>query len=414
MDQLKEMPVKARLWAALTVGLVPALLSAQQAPLPARIGLGSDFVVRVHVADSAGHPVAAADISVVRGLAATLAHGTSDGNGDRTLRVPRGVGDLQVIARRIGYLRAERFIEATANDTLTIEIQMQRAVVSLAPVTVTAQEDLKRKSYFVDADDIAKSSRLIMNGMDVLTKMRPDILTGRAPGCGVRDVYVNGVRIVDPPVNEMAVAHIPRTQLPPIVVPKDVGYDGKSTAVGGSRRAAGIPTAPRAVWSIMWTIKPEHIEQMVYKDCFDTSMPGTHGSSALYVVLKPGVAYDPVRGSYVDDSVPPNGVDGQGHNRELSRVIPQGHSVAVPLYRRRLVGVYDAVSGDPVTDAQVIDDATGAFVRTSKTGTATLTFLQEGKASLTIRKTGFKDLKVDVTVSPADTLPLTLVLPRPK
>jgi hypothetical protein len=154
---------------------------------------------------------------------------------------------------------------------------------SVAAVVVTADQDLKRKSYFADSAQIANSHRLILNGMDVLTKMRPDILTGRAPGCGVRNIFVNGKRIVDPPLNAVAILHIPFPR-------PERGSPGSS------------PLSRAAIWSIMWGIKAEDIKEMTYKDCFDTSMPGVFGGSSLYIVLRAGIDYDPSRGSYAIDS----------------------------------------------------------------------------------------------------------------
>jgi hypothetical protein len=79
-----------------------------------------------------------------------------------------------------------------------------------------------------------------------------------------------------------------------------------------------------------------------------------------------------------------------------------------------LVGVYDATSGDPIAGAQVIDSTTGAFARTSATGAATLEFLSVGRFSLIVRQPGFADLPVSGTISPTDTIPLTIVLSRRK
>jgi hypothetical protein len=44
---------------------------------------------------------------------------------------------------------------------------------------------------------------------------------------------------------------------------------------------------------------------MRFRDCFDTTVPDVGGSNALFVVLKPGVVYEPGVGSYVADKWPP-------------------------------------------------------------------------------------------------------------
>jgi hypothetical protein len=55
----------------------------------------------------------------------------------------------------------------------------------------------------------------------------------------------------------------------------------------------------------LYEIHPEHIAEMQFHDCFDTSVPDVGGSNALFVVLKQGVAYSPGEGSYVADKWPP-------------------------------------------------------------------------------------------------------------
>jgi hypothetical protein len=55
-------------------------------------------------------------------------------------------------------------------------------------------------------------------------------------------------------------------------------------------------------------INPEHIAEVRYLDCWDTSVPGIGGQRALFITLKPGISFDRKRGSYVDSTVvpPPN------------------------------------------------------------------------------------------------------------
>ncbi len=329
--------------------------------------------VRVHVVDTAGAPVEGAEVLVSHDLARILARGVTDAHGMRVLAIDRTEEDYDVTARRIGYRRADRYVAAPKADTIRVDIVLTPAPPTLEAMTVTAHEDVKRKSYYVDADEIANSSRLIMNGMDVLTKMKPDILTGRAPGCGVKEVWINGKRIVDPPVNELAEAHAPRV------------------------RGSWLAGTPNSVWSILWTIKPEHIQEMEYKDCMDTSMPGLHVSSALFIVLKPGVAYDPGRGTYVVGTP----------KRRATASKPSS-----PSYRFRVLGVFDEASGEPLAEAQVVDDSSGTTALTTATGTVTLAFLPEGASSITVRKTGYATKKLSVTISPADTAPITLILSK--
>lgn len=266
-------------------GIVGAQQSAKSPSVPP-----PDAVVYVTVLDSTDRPLSDVELRTIAGLNKVLARTRSDAGGRAVLRVQRDSSELQLAARRLGLRPTTRFFRAD-RDSIQLEIRLSAAPQILATVSVSAEEDLKRKSYFVDADEIANSKRLIENGMDVLTKMKPDILEGRSPGCGVETVYVNGKRVVNPPRDEVALAHMP---------------PGRTARFSSPARPL---TARQAVWSIMWSIKAEHIAQMDYKDCLDTSMPGLHASSALYVVLKPGIAYEPGLGSYVvnsDSSVIPD------------------------------------------------------------------------------------------------------------
>ena len=136
---------------------------------------------------------------------------------------------------------------------------------------------------------------------------------------------------------------------------------------------------------------------MNYKDCMDTSMPGLHASSALFIVLKPGVAYEAGRGSYVVGAPKPRRV---------------AENASAPLYRYRVLGVFDDASGEPVADAEIVDDSSGTKALTTATGTVTLAFLPEGASSITIRKPGYAVQTLGVTISPADTAPITITLAK--
>jgi hypothetical protein len=53
--------------------------------------------------------------------------------------------------------------------------------------------------------------------------------------------------------------------------------------------------------SILSDIAPEHIAEINYHDCFDTSMAAVGNNNAIFVVLKPGVVYQMNVGSFVMD-----------------------------------------------------------------------------------------------------------------
>ena len=84
----------------------------------------------------------------------------------------------------------------------------------------------------------------------------------------------------------------------------------------------------------------------------------------------------------------------------------------LPAYRSRILGVYDARTGDPVEGADVIDVLSGNSMKTTSTGTVTLLFLPDGGGLVRIRKLGYGVQTQMVSISPADTLPLTLILEK--
>lgn len=81
-----------------------------------------------------------------------------------------------------------------------------------------------------------------------------------------------------------------------------------------------------------------------------------------------------------------------------------------PSYRMRVLGVFDAGTGEPVEGVSVTDMGTGTWALTTKTGTVTLAFLPVGESTVRIRKLGFTPIIQTVRISPADTAPITLIL----
>jgi hypothetical protein len=377
-------------------GLPPVLAAFLAAFLAVSLGAqvpqAPSVVVRARVVDSANVPIAGAEVSVLEGLKDVRATGLTDAAGRITLIIMRGEGQRELVARKIGLARSGTFFRPQ-RDTVSLQIAMHRVVQALEAVKVNAREDVKRKSYHVDADEIANSERLIIDGMDVLTKLKPDILFGRMPGCGVQNVWVNGKLIRYPLPNAMVQA---RRGLTPS--PKMKPSSGRPPPV------PRLQNASEDVLTVVASIHPEHIEEMTYLDCFDNSMNHTRGSSALYVVLKEGIGFEmDGKGSYVKDL------------KELPFLPPDSTPVLPDLsYRRRLLGIFDELTGKPVAGASVTDVLTGTTAMTTVTGTVSLGFLPEGSSSIRIAKPGYAELKLDVAISPRDTMPITLILSKPK
>jgi hypothetical protein len=89
---------------------------------------------------------------------------------------------------------------------------------------------------------------------------------------------------------------------------------------------------------------------------------------------------------------------------------PPSTMVSVPAYRARLLGVYDADTGEPIEGAEVADALTHASALTSKTGTVALLFLPDSGSLVRIQKIGYQPATMVVAISPADTVPITVVL----
>jgi hypothetical protein len=76
----------------------------------------------------------------------------------------------------------------------------------------------------------------------------------------------------------------------------------------------------------------------------------------------------------------------------------------------RLIGVYSAASGEPIEGVEVLDMESKTSALTTKTGTVSLSFLPNGTSLLRMRKLGYESFTTVVTISPSDTLPVTVLL----
>jgi hypothetical protein len=135
---------------------------------------------------------------------------------------------------------------------------------------------------------------------------------------------------------------------------------------------------------------------------YSLGMNGDH--NAAFITLKPGIAFQFGRGSYVADAA---SAAGRVEATERQR------AVAAQSTRGRLLGVFDERTGAPIAGGVVTDSATGTSAATTATGTISLGFLTGAAAALRVDKPGYGDSTLHVTLAPADTTPITLVL-RPR
>jgi hypothetical protein len=258
-------------------GAVSALALAGAAAVGAQ---GPRSLVRVTVRDSTGAVIPSAELTVTRGVHDVLARGSTDAGGHAVLPIElKDSTDLSVTMRKIGYKRSDRFFEIGPNGTADVTLTVAPArATDLAPVTVTARPDPKTMSYHLDADQIEQADLPVDNAWELIKRMRPDMLTSRG-GCatGAQEVWVNGKRI--------------RLPLYP-------------TGMAAARARVGVPPRARFSYvpvSVMSDIAPEHIQEINYHDCFDTSMAAVGNNNAIFIVLKPGVEYKENVGSFVLD-----------------------------------------------------------------------------------------------------------------
>ena len=423
-----------RPWAGTVGGTL--LLFAPARPASAQTPAHSTLAVNVRVVDSTSAPIAGADVAIVRGLNEPVANGSTDDRGRLSLTLTDPQGDYQLVVRKIGFNRTDQFFRAGASP-MSFDVVMHRNTQALAAVRVTAKEDLKRKSYFIDADEIAEHADELFDASDILKKLKPDMVCGRScnpwgssmararsaarscpistpnpsgcrqsagsgptPGMSRTNAWVNGKRILM------------------------IGTDPVCLA-GQRGPLAGLSAG---TMQVLCEILPEHIEQMQFVDEFDNSIGKVGSNSALFIALKEGVVYEPGKASYVRDPSAPipgirttvPGVQAAISPPAAPNASPVHDSTAtrhdsvsaLPVYRYRVLGVFDQDTGDVIEGARVIDVNTGTYANTSSTGTVTLVFLPEGRSLLRITKAGYEDLNLPVDIGPTTATPLTLLMKR--
>ena len=85
---------------------------------------------------------------------------------------------------------------------------------------------------------------------------------------------------------------------------------------------------------------------------------------------------------------------------------------SVPRAPLRIIGVYDEASGQPIPAVEISESATGTSVMTSTTGAANLGFIVPKGGEIRLRKIGFEEQTMTISMAPADTLPITVVMKR--
>jgi hypothetical protein len=245
--------------------------------------------LEVHAIAQTGERVAGAGVALLDSTREPIRLGNVDSLGRLVLMAPVGV-PLVLQVRHLGYSVAERrvFVAPKAgSDTVVVAIVLRRAVTALDTVRVTAPQSLRARMYHIDSMGIANSTRTLFDAWDVITKLRPDIAEGVPGFCpGVEDVWINGKWIPPElvPPNEIAIERL-RTSSPSAATPH-------LNAQRGPLRSRAM------IVSLLSLIKPEDIAEMTFHSCSEPSMAQMHTDAGLFIVLKPGLGFDPGRGVY--------------------------------------------------------------------------------------------------------------------
>ncbi|HEY5218285.1 MAG TPA: carboxypeptidase regulatory-like domain-containing protein [Gemmatimonadaceae bacterium] len=250
-------------------------------PSPDDTALATARVILSVRADS-GRAIAGADILVIEGDSA-VARAETDSSGRATITLHAVGADYDVVVRKLGFARADYFLAAPTPGEHRIGITLQPVAQQLAAVQTMAVSSERYRRLYVDADSIAASHRLLEDAVDIIAKLRPDMVYGLAGGPS------SGMRSFCPPLQHLWVNG------------EEVFAENVTTEEIAIRRAAGN-YATRAllpyIASAIAHIHAEHIAEMHVTDCLDLSV-GKDRSDALFITLKPGVDYDSSLGSYV-------------------------------------------------------------------------------------------------------------------
>ncbi|MFI5227463.1 MAG: carboxypeptidase-like regulatory domain-containing protein [Gemmatimonadales bacterium] len=254
-------------WAAVAALLIGARLGAQATPAGVR--------VRVHVSDTARAAVSGAEALLTHGGGPDI-RARTDSAGDARLVAPPDTG-YQLIVRKVGYDQVVTPMRLRTSDTVwTVEIQLPPLARWLAPMVVKDKSLPRARQPYLDSAEIASSSRSMLSLRDVVGKLRFQV------------DYQSAKCLRPPPVAFVDAGVIPRAR--GIHVPNAVVY------VNGRQY-------PRE-WNPWDNVHAEAIQEMLYVNCFDGSIPGLPKLSwpAVYVVLKPGYDWDAKDGSFKVDS----------------------------------------------------------------------------------------------------------------
>jgi hypothetical protein len=266
----------------LLIGTAAAAL-AQARPAERRLALS------VRVTDTLGAKLVNVDVRVSNSEGVTRSSGRTDSTGRFVTPLDARDTVFTVMAQKIGYGRMETEARPRPYDTVDVVFEMERIVALEVVHATAASAHPLTNDYILTATEIAHSDRTILDAYDALRDLRPSMLGDTWRLCPrVRNLWVNGERILLAP-NDPVV---------PGATAEFLARDGR----GGTVQRAGPPPFHVSPSSALGVIKPEHIDEMHYVGCWDTSSTNPYRVNALFIWLKPGIEYDRNDGTRVVDS----------------------------------------------------------------------------------------------------------------
>jgi hypothetical protein len=244
----------------------PTLLRAQR----------PQIVVHIQLHDSTNAPIGGVNVVLLRDSSDAVAFSVSNAAGQANFVFDEDEkASYSISTRKLGYTATERSLDKSAKDTITLSILLAR-IANLDTVRVVSTPLKLERQPYVDAAEIAKSTRSILSLRDVIGKLRPEI-----------DYQAHRCVVDAQPVSHMA---------PLIPIARGIHIPRAARVYVNGRWIPGD-------WDPWNSIYAEHIAEIRYVNCMDKSIPGLPDKAfpSVYVQLKPGYTWDLRHGSYQID-----------------------------------------------------------------------------------------------------------------
>jgi hypothetical protein len=267
--------------------LIPSCVHGQALPTA---------VVQVTVTQEGGGPLAGVSVVLAKAGVGALLMGTTNAQGRYTFAIEIDTGHFSLAARKVGYISTSRVVPIAEGGTMSLAIALAHNPANLDTVRSTA-EQLTRKEYFLEAADIAASTRGIYDALDAIRKLRPDMIGDSWRTCPkVENLWVNGQRIWWGKVVFLGT----RMNSSQSMRGSAGGAGSKATREYRSPAPWASPDLP--LDTVLTYIHSGDIAEMRYVNCWDSSNAEIGTKDALYVTLKPGFGWSWKYGTYLADS----------------------------------------------------------------------------------------------------------------